>query len=334
MRTKPLVIASAAIALLLAGCSSSGDAATTPDATAAGTVTPVDLRLDWTWGAQHLGYLAAEELGYFADEGLDVTIAEGEGSAVTGTVVGTGDSAFGVMAAGEVLAASSKGLGVQSIYTVLQSNPTAFVYNKDKLDLESPEDLAGHTLGVSNQSTTYKEYQALAELTGLDVSGISEVAIGAQLVPAMLSDQVDAIVAFSNSQYPQLLLEGKNVGVLRFTDAGMPDIPSATVVVNTDFAKENPDTVSAFVSAVDRGWKWVAENQDEALEMLATTHPEVDPQFAAEALPLVLDLMGETEDFGTFNEESWQNLLDLYQTQGLLGAPVELESVYDSEYLG
>ncbi|GAA4536064.1 ABC transporter substrate-binding protein [Pseudonocardia xishanensis] len=332
MRSRIVSLAAASLAALiaLAGCSS-GATATSPDPA---TPLAVDLRLDWTWGAQHLGYLAADRLGYFAEEGLTTTITEGEGSAVTGTVVGTGQAQFGVMAAGEVLAASSKGLDVQAVYTVLQSSPTAIVYDADKFTVSTPADLYGHKLGVAPQSTTFKEYEALGQLTGLDRGRITEVSVGAQIVPALMSGDVDAVIAFSNNQFPQLQLQGKNVGYLNFTDAGMPDTPSAAVVVNKDFAADNPEAVGAFVRAVDRGWTWVAENQAEALRMLGEARPEVNPEFAAKVLPLFLEGMGPVPGFGRFDASRWAALEKLYADQGLLGSAVTLDGgVYDGKYL-
>ena len=40
-------------------------------------LTPINLQLQWVAQAQFAGYYAAVDQGFYADEGLDVTILEG-----------------------------------------------------------------------------------------------------------------------------------------------------------------------------------------------------------------------------------------------------------------
>ena len=65
-----LLLASTAVAL--SACSSS-DAATGADGEA---LTPVTFVLDWTPNTNHTGIYIAQEKGYFAEHGLDVTIIQ------------------------------------------------------------------------------------------------------------------------------------------------------------------------------------------------------------------------------------------------------------------
>ena len=48
-----------------------------PAATPAPELTPITVQLSWTNQAEFAGLYAAEQLGYFADEGLQVSFLEG-----------------------------------------------------------------------------------------------------------------------------------------------------------------------------------------------------------------------------------------------------------------
>ena len=43
----------------------------------------VTLRLDWVYGSEHAPIFLARDKGFFAKEGIDVTILPGQGSTVT-----------------------------------------------------------------------------------------------------------------------------------------------------------------------------------------------------------------------------------------------------------
>src|SRR4029450_12638917 len=90
----------AAVAVALAACSSGGGAATSAPASEAPSVSapsesasasapaemkPIRLQLQWFPQAQFAGYFAAKDQGFYADEGLDVTILPGGGGRVAGT---------------------------------------------------------------------------------------------------------------------------------------------------------------------------------------------------------------------------------------------------------
>lgn len=332
MRNKTILAVSAAAVALLALTACTADAPESGGGDADAPTTPVSFRLDWTIGAEHTGYIVADALGYYAEEGLDVTIQEGQGSATTAQTVASGDDQLGVISAGEVLVSVSKGLPIESVATVVQHSPTSIVYNTDKIQVDDLEDLYGATLGTVTSSSIYKEWQAVAAMSDIDESQIHVVDVGQAIVQSLLTGQVDAITGWTFNQGLQAQVEGANVEFLRFSDLGL-DIPNSTIAANSAFAADNPDVMEAFLRATAKGWAYVAENPEESLELLFDAYPEADQEFNTEKLPLVQELMGD--EFGVFDETTWRALADLYEAQGLLGSEVELEGgVYTSEYLG
>ena len=75
--------------------------------------------------------------------------------------------------------------------------------------------------------------------------------------PMLASGQVDAITGFSFSSFLNLKGAGvadEDISVMLLTDHGL-DLYGNAIIVNPDFAAENPEAVTAFLSATIRGLK-------------------------------------------------------------------------------
>lgn len=336
MKSYRRVLAAAALTLvtgiLATGCGDDDEKAGPSESPTTKEPTKVSLLLDWTVGAEHTGYIVADKLGYYEEAGLEIEIVEGQGSATTVKVVGSGNNEFGVVSAGEVMLGVTNGVPVKAIATIVQSSPTAVVYNTDKLTVNDLTDLYGHKFGVVTQSSAYKEWQSVASVAGIDVSKIEEVDVGQSLVPAILNGDVDAMMGWTFNQAIQARLQGCACEWKLFTEFGQPDIPNSTVVVNNDFAEKSPEAVQAFVDATMKGWRYAADNPEEALKLVYEEYSEIDKAYNDEKLPAVLELMGGKDDFGKFDAEKWEALKKFYIAQGTIADDVALTDVYDDSY--
>src|SRR5215470_11073808 len=117
MRTKRAFVLLAGVVVLIAACSSGGGSS-------AAAKTPIKLQLQWFPQAQFAGYFAALDKGYYADEGLDVTILPGAVDIVPATVVAGGKAEFGISWIPRMLAPRESGADVQAIGQVYQRSAT------------------------------------------------------------------------------------------------------------------------------------------------------------------------------------------------------------------
>lgn len=295
-----------------------------------GQLKPITFRLDWTWGAQHAGYVVAKALGYYKDAGLDVTISEGEGSSVTAKLVAAGRADVGVISAGETLIARSNGLPLRAIATVVQESPTAILYNADKIQLSSLKELYGHSLAVTTASTTYKEWQAIVSLNKVDMTQIREVSAGAAANQSFISGKIDTQIGLSYLDVPVAAAAGINIKYLPLKKFGL-DIPFSALVSSETFIDESPDTLRAFIKATDRGWKYVKENPEKALDIFYGVAREADPASNNARLPIFLPMLGD--NFGVFDANKWNSLRDIYKSAGMLAHDVDLNTVYTDKFL-
>jgi len=75
----------------------------------------VSFRLNWYLGGLHVPFYYGKERGYYAAEGIDLTINEGRGSANTVQVVAAGSDTFGLADSSSVISTAARGADVKSV---------------------------------------------------------------------------------------------------------------------------------------------------------------------------------------------------------------------------
>jgi NitT/TauT family transport system substrate-binding protein len=110
--------------------------------TAQEELTPVRLQLQWVAQSQFAGYFAALDLGFYEEEGLDVTILEGAVDIVPQQVVASGGAEFGIAWVPKVLESNEQGVNLVNIGQVFQRSGTLQVSFVDT-GIESVEDFEG-----------------------------------------------------------------------------------------------------------------------------------------------------------------------------------------------
>ena len=109
---------------------------------AAAQTTKAKFVLDWTWQAHHAIWTLAQDKGYFADEGLDVTIDRGFGSGDTVSKVAAKTYDIG-FADGNVLLkfnAENPDDQLVTVLIVLNASPNSVIFLK-KSGIRAPKDM-------------------------------------------------------------------------------------------------------------------------------------------------------------------------------------------------
>ena len=117
-------------------------ACTSPTAPPTSTLTPVTVQLSWSHQAEFAGLYAADQLGYFAAEGLQVTFVEGGPEVDFITPVANGTAQFGIAQPADVILARAAGKPVRSVAVIYRRNPIAFFAMADS-GITRPQDFVG-----------------------------------------------------------------------------------------------------------------------------------------------------------------------------------------------
>jgi len=138
----------AASALVLSGCHAHQPAA-------ADGVTPIRLQLDWYPQPEHGGFFAAQLLGYYKAEGLDVTLLPLPQYGSAAQLVASGKADLGLGSSDAVLEWDSNGLPLVAVAATMQHDPQAIMVHNDS-PIHDFSDLEGHTIAAQTGATWLK----------------------------------------------------------------------------------------------------------------------------------------------------------------------------------
>lgn len=132
------------------------------------------------------------------------------------------------------------------------------------------------------------------------------------LASAMTYNELGLVV----NSYDGALGYGDKVGTIDMNDQGVAMLEDMTFCTK-EFAKNNPNTVRAFVSASLKGWAYACEHPDEAAEIVYKAGSSVSSDHQAYMAKEVVklcqtDTKGNTvTDYGHMDDEALQQTLDL-----------------------
>lgn len=219
--------------------------------------TKIKMVLNWKYQGPQAWFFMAQDKGYFAAEGLDVEIDQGEGSSASVVKVASGayQAGFGDLNALIDLAAKRPEQAPVAVYMIYNTPPYTIVVKKDS-PIKTPKDLEGKSIGGPANDGALKLFPAFAKVAGIDASKVNLTNMTPNLREQMLlRGQVDAVFGYINTVYFSAKLVGidpeKDLRFINYGDFGM-DLYSNALVFSQSFLKENPKAVAGFVKAVNR----------------------------------------------------------------------------------
>lgn len=255
--------------------------------------TEMPFALDWKFEGPSAPYFLALDAGYFADAGLTVTISEGAGSLDAIPKVATGAFPVGFADINSLMRFldQNPGAPVTAVMMVYDKPPFAVV-GRRSFGVETPLDLVGKVLGAPPPDGAWAQFPIFAAETGIDMADIIVEPVGFPTREPMLAEgNVAAITGFSFSStlnLKRLGVPADDISVLLMADYGV-DLYGNAIIVNTDFAANNPERVTAFLGAVAMGWKDAIAMPDAAIAALMDRNPAADADLEAERLQMAID---------------------------------------------
>ena len=254
-----------------------GASAMAPLAKAQGLV-KAKMILNWRYQGPQSWFFQAQDLGFLKENGVELDMDQGEGSAAAITKVASGayDIGFGDMNAVIDLVSKKPEEAPIAVYAMYNNPPFAIAVRADS-PIKTPKDLEGKTLGGPANDSALKLFPAFAKATGIDVSKVNIINMAPNLREQMLQrGQIDGAFGFVNTIAFSAMLAGinpdKELRFINFADFGM-DLYSNTLVVSRKFAKEQPKAVSGIVRAFNRGLVETLKDFDKAIEAVAKREP-------------------------------------------------------------
>ena len=254
--------------------------------------TKVQFALDWKFEGPSAPYFLAIDNGHFKAGGMDVEISPGKGSLNAIPKVATGAFPFGFADINSLIKFldQNPGAPVTSVMMVYDKPPFAIIGRKS-LGINGPADLEGSTLGAPPPDGAWAQFPSFAKANGIDVGKIKVEPVGFPTREPMLAEgKVDSVTGFSFSSFLNLIRLGvpeSDITTILMADYGLKLYGNA-VIVNTDFAKDNPDVVKKFVVALGAGWKDAINDPKAAIAALVKRNPAADSALEQRRLELAI----------------------------------------------
>lgn len=281
---------------------------------AASAADKVSLRLNWYLGGLHSPFYLGVERGYYRDEGIDLVLNEGRGSAAAAQIVGAKGDTFGMSDAGSLMLAASKGMPIQSFFSLLSSSDFA-VISLEENGIKSAKDLEGKTVASSAGDALTQLLPAVIEANGLSKDKIKVVFMDPPAKPvALMEKKVDALLGGASDQFWLVKYKGFKPTRLMFADIGVDTI-GMTLHAHTDTLKENPDLVRRFVKASIRSWEAAQQDPAAAAKAAVKAKPDLNASSTEDQLRTNLTQLhsknSQGKSIGYSAPQDWEHTMTL-----------------------
>jgi len=289
-------------------------------------INKVSLALDWYPNSNHAGIFYAKDKGYFLDGDLDVEVYTASDPSSILQTVASGRDQFGISYQPDLLLARSEGVPVVAISSIVRT-PLNSIMTLKKSGISDPSKLKGKTIGYPGIPLNIGILQSILEGQGLTIDDVNLVDVGFDLVPALLSSRVDAVIgAFWSHESILIELEGEGVNILKFQDWGIPEYHELVLVTSEKYLDENKEIVESFVKSFRKGFEGSIESNSESMESLISAFPEVNVELETEGIKLLAPLW--IESMNSNNMDSWYKFGDWMKEKGLIDSELIIEDSF------
>src|SRR3954464_15577385 len=201
----------------------------------------VVLMINWYVYGDKSPFYYGKEKGIFAEQGIDLEIQEGRGSAVTIQAVAAKTVPFGYADVPTMIRAAVKGAPVITAGVALQKNPMSVMGFAEK-NIRKPEDIKGKIVATTPADSMTQIWPLFLKKTGLKEGDFTTVAGDGQTkLNAVINGQADLLLGYVMDQSMKIKdATGKDVYPIKFADYGI-NMVSSGIIANTDYVKANAD---------------------------------------------------------------------------------------------
>ena len=309
-RMLALLMAALMVILPLTGCAKSGIQ----------TVHLHEVTHSVFYAAQYI----AMEKGYFAEEGLNLVVNFPANTNDGISLPAAGKADLGMYYLQDaILTAVEEEVPIVSVGSVTQKSLDVVISLKES-GIETAADLAGKKIGYAGTALSEAKVECMLEKAGLSADECELIDVGFDLLTAITTGQVDATIGnMVNHEVPQLEEQGIAINYFSPTDFGVPEYYELVFLAGRDAVENNPEKLQKFLRAAQKGFDFMQENPEEALQILldhqnAENFP-LSPTVEKASMDVLLPAMErEGSPFMAQDISVWQENADWLYEMGLL----------------
>ena len=288
----------------------------------------VTIVVDWIPDQpHHFAYWLAKSHGWYAENGLDVTIQGSRGSNLVIQLVVAGKAEFGNIAASALVQGVAKqDVPLKMVGVYFQKDITAMAYFESS-GIKSLKDFEGKSMGIVPGTLQYVLWPIFAKTVSIDASKVRFINSDFQLIMTQFgAKRFDVLGNFLVGTTDSLRFSelGETLHPVVLSDY-LPLIGHG-IVTSTALIEKEPQTVQGFVKATQKAWAYMAQQPVEATEeagrIIAANVENVPPaamlaKYAREAIPSrLISPSTSGKPLGWSSDADWEKMVDVLTSTG------------------
>lgn len=324
--------AGAVASLSLAAC---GSGAPAQSDAADDALTHLTFCLDWAPNTNHTGIYVAQQQGFFAEEGLDVTIVQPAEDGAE-AMIGTGQCELGVSFQDYIAGALIGGnTNIQAVAAVIQHNTSGIMSRKED-GITTAHAMEGHVYATWDLPVEQATIKQVVEVDGGDFSKITMVPnTFDDEVSALKAGGVDTIWVYEGWSVQNAIVQDYPVNYFSFISIDdVFDYYTPVIAANIAYCEEHPEVVKAFLRAVKKGYEFAIADPDRAAEILCEAVPELDAALVKQSQSyLAGEYQSDAASWGLIEAERWTAFYQWLNDNELLETPIDVNAGWTMDYL-
>jgi len=294
----------------------------------------IKIALDWTPNTNHTGIVVAQQLGYFAEEGLSVEIVQ-PGPTMSIQLAASGQCEFAVSMQEYVTMARAQDVPVVSIAAVFPHNTSGFAAPTE-LGVLSPADFENLRYGGWGSDLEAVMIRTVMEQHGGEFETVEMFNLGMlDFTLAMKRNFADFFWIFYGWQGIHAQLQGIDFIYIPLTElADVLDYYTPVIVTSEAMISDAPEIVARFTRALARGYVYAALEPEAAASMLLAFAPELDPELVR-ASQIWLSGQSETDllQWGQQKTETWERFAAWAFENALIERAIDPLAAFTNRFL-
>ncbi|MFE3837982.1 ABC transporter substrate-binding protein [Pseudogemmobacter sonorensis] len=267
----------------------------------------------------YLPLYVAQEQGYFAEHGVEVTIETGGGGPQSWAAVIGGSAQFSIQ--DPVFVPKSREMGGDGVVVAgVQNAPTVFIFGSDETDLQDNlAHLSGKKVITSPEpDTTWAFMSYLIEQEGLEGVEIVNVSIGNE-IPAIVAGAADYALAV-DPQVAQAELDNGLFSVYSFSaNADWYPYAFSSLTTTQAYIDQNPEAALGVVTAFEQASRFIYADFERTVEIAKLYFPQLSDEVIRTSVQREIDAKGYPENV-LVTEKAWENNMNISVYTGTLTA--------------
>lgn len=237
--------------------------------------------LDWFVNPDHGPIIVAQELGYFADQGLEVEIIAPADPADPPKMVAAGQADLAVSYQPQLHLQVAEGLPLIRVGTLVATPLNCLLVLQDG-PVKTIADLKGRKVGFSVAGVEEALLSAILQRHGLGMSDIEMVNVNWSLSPSLMAGQVDAVLgAFRNFELNQMEIENVPGHCFYIEEEGVPTYDELIYVANP--AQMDAGKIRRFLRATELATQYIVNHPVDSWKVFSSTSTELQDELNEKA---------------------------------------------------